>query len=50
MQLETFGVFYDLAKTRSLTATARHFGLTRKAARRQFALAASPATAPGAWT
>jgi DNA-binding transcriptional LysR family regulator len=38
MQLETFGVFYALAKTRSLIATARHFGLTRKAARRQLAL------------
>jgi hypothetical protein len=38
MQLETFGVFYDLAQTRSLTATARHFGLTQNAARRQLAL------------
>jgi DNA-binding transcriptional LysR family regulator len=38
MQLETFQVFCDLAQTRSLTATARHFRLTRKAARRQLAL------------
>jgi len=38
MQLETFQMFYDLAQTRSLTATARHFHLTRKAARRQLAL------------
>lgn len=38
MQLETFGVFCDLAQTRSLPATARHFGLTRKATRRQLAL------------
>jgi DNA-binding transcriptional LysR family regulator len=38
MQLETFGVFCDLAQTHSLTTTSRHFGLTRKAARRQLAL------------
>jgi DNA-binding transcriptional LysR family regulator len=37
-QLETFSLFCDLARTRSLTAIARHFGLTRKAARRQLAL------------
>jgi DNA-binding transcriptional LysR family regulator len=33
MQLETFQVFYDLAQTHSLTATARHLHLTGKAAR-----------------
>ncbi len=38
MQLETFGVFCDLAETHSLTATARRLHLTRKAARRQLAL------------
>lgn len=38
MQVETFGVFCDLAQTHSLTATARHFGLTRNAVRRQLAL------------
>ena len=38
MQLETFQVFCDLAQTHSLTATARHLHLTRKAARRQLAL------------
>ena len=38
MHLETFRFFCDLARTHSLTATALHFGLTRKAARRQLAL------------
>ena len=38
MQLETFGVFCDLNHTHSLTTTARHLHLTRKAARRQLAL------------
>jgi len=38
MQLETFQVFLDLAKTHSLTVTARHCHLTRKAARRQLGL------------
>jgi len=38
MQLEAFGIFSDLAETRSLTATARRLHLTRKAARRQLAL------------
>jgi len=38
MQLETFQVFCDLAQTHSLTATARHCHLTRKAARRQLGL------------
>jgi len=37
MKLETFGMFHDLAQTRSLTVTARRFGLTRSAARRQLA-------------
>ena len=37
-QLETFSLFCHLARTRNLTATARHFGLTRKAAHRQIAL------------
>jgi LysR family transcriptional regulator, transcriptional activator of the cysJI operon len=38
MQLDTFVVFCDLNHTHSLTATARHLHLTRKAARRQLAL------------
>jgi hypothetical protein len=38
MQLETFRAFCNLAQTHRLTVTARHFGLTRKAARRQLAL------------